>query len=240
MKSIPVSPLVRDAVLRSLLSSYGDGASKDSAAARRVSGKVDWAMYGSQKSWAWDADGSSNTELILVWHIGTRLFEMKSTSASPDMIAACHLSYYCAYLVAVAPELLPDSAAWTRRRYKEVSDDVRAALGADGGGGGTESTAERYERLLAELSKDSRDTVLQRGAELGRHLVEEYAEDEASACRILADFWSEMVLFLALSENVKGHVQAMARGGEFITLVWALLLHAGVTTRPNTPGGAIP
>jgi hypothetical protein len=49
-----------------------------------------------------------------------------------------------------------------------------------------------------------------------------------------------MVLFLALSENVKGHVQAMARGGEFITLVWALLLHAGVTTRPNTPGGAIP
>ncbi|CAD6231482.1 unnamed protein product [Miscanthus lutarioriparius] len=241
MKSLPVSPLVRDAVLRSLLSSYGDGASQDSAAARRVGGKVDWAMYGSHKSWAWDADGSSNTELILVWHVGTRLLEMKSTSASPDMIAACHLSYYCAYLVAVAPELLPDSAAWTRRRYKEVSDDVRAALGADGGGGGTESTAERYERLLAELSKDSRDTVLRRGAELGRHLVEEYAEDEASACRILADFWAEMLLFVAPSENVKGHVQAMARGGEFITLVWVLLLHAGVTTRPNTtPGGAIP
>jgi hypothetical protein len=231
MKSIPVSPSVRDAVPRSLLSSYGDGASKDSAAARPV--------VGGKVGWAWDADGNSNTELILVWHVATRLFEMKSTApASPeDMIAACHLSYYCAYLVAVAPELLPDSAAWTRRRYKEVSDDVLAALGADGG---DESTGERYERLLAELSKDSRDTVLRRGAELGRHLVEEYGEDEASACRILADFWSEMVLFVASSENVMGHVQAMARGGEFITLVWALLLHAGVTTRPNTPGGAIP
>ena len=52
MKSIPVSPLVRDAVLRSLLRSHGDGASQDSVAARRVGGKVDWAMYGSQKSWA--------------------------------------------------------------------------------------------------------------------------------------------------------------------------------------------
>jgi hypothetical protein len=70
--------------------------------------------------------------------------------------------------------------------------------------------------------------------------VEGYAEDEASACRILSDFWSDMVLFVAPSEKIKGHVQAMARGGEFITLVWALLLHAGVTTRPNTSGGAIP
>jgi hypothetical protein len=89
-------------------------------------------------------------------------------------------------------------------------------------------------------TKDSRDTVLRRGAELGRHLVEEYAVDEASACRILADFWSEMLLFVAPSEDVNSHVLAMARGGEFITPVWALLLHAGVTTRPNTPGGAIP
>jgi hypothetical protein len=68
-----------------------------------------------------------------VWHVATRLFEMKSTSASasPDMIAACHLSYYCTYLLAVAPELLPDDAALTRERYKQVSDDVHAALGKD-------------------------------------------------------------------------------------------------------------
>ncbi|XP_062209953.1 uncharacterized protein LOC133911635 [Phragmites australis] len=239
MTSVQVLPAVKDAVLRSLLSSYGR-LRKGGAAPRRVGGKVDWAMYDSRKSWAWDGEGSSNTELILMWHVGTRLFEMKSTSASPDMIAACHLSYYCAYLVAVAPELLPDCAAWTEKRYKEVLEDVREALGEDGGAG-SESTAERYGRVVQALSADSRDKVLRRGAELGRHLVEEYAEEEASACQILADFWSEMVLYVAPSENVKGHVQAMARGGEFITLVWALLLHAGVTTRPaGTPGGAIP
>ncbi|CAL4963803.1 unnamed protein product [Urochloa decumbens] len=233
MMSVPVSQAVRDAVLRSLLSNYGRMDDKGSApaAARRVGGKVDWALYGGDGS-----SSSSNTELILVWHVATRLFEMKSTSASPDMIAASHLSNYFAYLVAAAPELLPDSAEWSKKRYEEVSEDSRAALlGADGG---NESAEVRYEQMTKALSGASRDAVLQRGAELGRHLVEQYGgEDEASACRILADFWSEMALYVAPSENVKGHVQAMARGGEFITLVWALLLHAGVTTRPDAPAG---
>lgn len=239
MRSVEVSPAVKDAVLRSLRSSYGR-MDKGSEAARRIGGKVHWAWFESQKSRSSDGDGSSSaTEYILAWHVGTRLFEMKyshaasPTSASADMIAACHLSYYCAYLAAAAPELLPDSPAWTEKRYKEVVEDVQAALGEDDA---SESTAQRYERLVQALSAGSRDNVLRRGAELGRRLVEQYAEDEASAWLFLADFWSEMVLFVAPSENVKGHVEAMARGGEFVTLVWALLLHAGVTTRPETSG----
>ncbi|CAL4976482.1 unnamed protein product [Urochloa decumbens] len=212
MRSVPVSPAVKDAVIRSLLSSYGRMDDKGkSVAARRVGGsKVDWALHGG------DGRSSSSTELILTWHVATRLYEMKAKSApeSADMAAACHLSYYCAYLAAAAPELLPDATAWTERRYREVSDDVRAALGADGTG--SEPLAERYELVVAALSAGPRDKVLWRGAELGRRLVEEYAGDEPS-------------------ENAKGHVEAMARGGEFITLVWALLLHAGVTTRPDTP-----
>jgi len=78
------------------------------------------------------------------------------------MEAARHLSCYCAYLVAAAPELLPDSDAWTMKRYKDVSDDVRAALLA--AGGGRESPASRYERLVAALSAESRD----RGVAAGR------------------------------------------------------------------------
>lgn len=184
MKSIEVSSAVKDAVLRSLLSSYGR-MSKDTAVERRVSGKIDWLLYGSDKIWAWNGSGKGTTELILMWHIGTRLFEMKSTTASPEMIAASHLSNYCAYLVAAVPELLPDCAAWTKKRYEEVAKDVKAALGADVGGCRSMSTPEKYQRLLIALSHDSRDSVLQRGAEIGQHLVEEYAEDQASACRIL-------------------------------------------------------
>jgi hypothetical protein len=242
LRSVKVSPAVKDAVLRSLKSSYGGLDKGSTAASQRV------GLGGKVGSWAWPASGdrsgnNSTTEHILACHIGTRLFEMKyshtgaSTSAVAlaDMTAASHLSNYCAYLVAAAPELLPDSPAWTDKRYKEVV----AAFGKDDDGA-SESTTQRYERLLMELSATTRDEVLQRGAELGTGLVEAYEEDEAAAWRFLADFWSEMVLFVAPSKNVKGHVEAMGRGGEFVTLVWALLLHAGVTDRPETPGGSIP
>ncbi|XBI88737.1 hypothetical protein VPH35_026660 [Triticum aestivum] len=240
MRSVELSPTVKDAVLRSLKSMYGGLDKGSMAAAQRVGlgGKVD--------NWAWPAsgDGSSSgtTEHILACHIGTRLFEIKyshaacRTSAADDMIAACHLSYYCAYLVAATPGLLPDSPAWTDKRYKEVVVDVQAALGKDDDGA-SESTTQRYERLRRELSATTRDEVLQRGAKLGSRLVEAYAENEAAAWRFLADFWSEMVLFVAPSKNVKGHVEAMGRGGEFVTLVWALLLHAGVTDRTGTRDG---
>ncbi|KAM0903032.1 hypothetical protein ACQ4PT_018850 [Festuca glaucescens] len=252
MKSVKISTAVKDVVLRSFKSSYG-GLDKGSTAAPRVglSGKVSW-------DWPWPAtasgsenenlslggSGNSTTEHILACHIGTKLFEMKyshaacPTSAAADKTAACHLSHYFAYLVAAAPGLLPDSTAWTEKRYKEVVADVQAALGEDVADGASESTAQRYERLLKELSASSRDKVLRRGAELGRLLVEAYVGDEAAAWRFLADFWSEMVLFVAPSQNVKGHVEAMGRGGEFVTLVWALLLHAGVTDRADTPRGS--
>jgi hypothetical protein len=157
---VEVTPDVKDAVFRSLLSSYGRMSKGGAAAVRRVGGRINWAVYGTRRSWAWgdeDDGGSSNAELILTWHIGTTLFAMNSTTSTsaPEMEAARHLSCYCAYLVAAAPELLPDSDAWTMKRYKDVSDDVRAALLA--AGGGRESPAARYERLVAALSAESRD-----------------------------------------------------------------------------------
>jgi hypothetical protein len=164
---VEVTPDVKDAVFRSLLSSYGRMSKGGAAAVRRVGGRINWAVYGTRRSWAWgdeDDGGSSNAELILTWHIGTALFAMNSTTSTsaPEMEAARHLSCYCAYLVAAAPELLPDSDAWTMKRYKDVSDDVRAALLA--AGGGRESPAARYERLVAALSAESRD----RGVAAGR------------------------------------------------------------------------
>jgi hypothetical protein len=98
---------------------------------------------------------------------------------------------------------------------------------------------------VATLSAGARDKALRRGTEIARRLAEEYTtaaedDDEASAWLFLADFWSEMMLYVAPSENIKGHVEAMARGGEFVTLLWALLLHAGITARPEAPSRIIP
>uniref|UniRef100_A0A0E0C1D4 DUF4220 domain-containing protein n=1 Tax=Oryza meridionalis TaxID=40149 RepID=A0A0E0C1D4_9ORYZ len=162
--------------------------------------------------------------------VATRLFETAHARTSPDddKIVACHLSYYSAYLVAAVPELLPDCPAWTQKRYKKVATATCARRWG--------VTARLRRRALADAKPGSRDEVLQRGVVIVGRLVEEFTEgedvDEELAWQFLANFWSEMVIYVAPSENVKGHVEAMGRGGEFVTLVWALLLHAGITTRP--------
>uniref|UniRef100_A0A0D9V0G5 DUF4220 domain-containing protein n=1 Tax=Leersia perrieri TaxID=77586 RepID=A0A0D9V0G5_9ORYZ len=185
----------------------------NNAAEQRVGaagGKVDWMWYGSQKSWVFDGVGDGSV-------------------STTDVILAWH---------ALRDEVSNDGAAWTQKRYKDVAADVTAALGKDGAAAGDTAS---YERLVKTLSGDKGDRVLRRGADIARRLAVEYAaEDEASAWLFLADFWSEMVIYVAPSENVKGHVEAMSRGGEFVTLAWALLLHAGVTSRPQAPSSIIP
>uniref|UniRef100_A0A0D9V0G4 DUF4220 domain-containing protein n=1 Tax=Leersia perrieri TaxID=77586 RepID=A0A0D9V0G4_9ORYZ len=222
MKSVHVSSVVKAAVFRSFDKVYGAGF------AHRAS-------YGSLTRFMFDFSFDSVTDKILAWHVATRLYEMKCSpqqSSSSDTTAACHLSYYCAYLAAAAPELLPDSAAWTEKRYKEVAAAVTTALGKYGAVAAVDMTPRWHEELLKKLSSDDRDEVLQRAVAIARRLESEFGENKASAWSFLAGFWSEMVICVAPSENVKGHVEAMARGGEFVTLVWALLLHAGVTARP--------
>lgn len=85
-------------------------------------------------------------------------------------------------------------------------------------------------------NQDSHE-LLNKGAKLGKQLVEEAEKSrdtagEDAVWELLAEFWSDMVLYLAPSDNVKSHIEALQRGGELITLLWALLLHAGITTRP--------
>jgi len=79
--------------------------------------------------------------------------------------------------------------------------------------------------------------VLKNGVELAKQLVEKINGEEM-AWKLLADFWSEMILFVAPSDNLKGHSEAIARGGELITLLWALLFHAGIVSRPGEEDGA--
>ncbi|RLN34078.1 hypothetical protein C2845_PM03G23780 [Panicum miliaceum] len=51
----------------------------------------------------------------------------------------------------------------------------------------------------------------------------------------MAEFWVETILYVAPSENAKAHMERLARGGEFLTHIWALLAHAGILTRDLEP-----
>ncbi|EES08955.1 uncharacterized protein LOC8070211 [Sorghum bicolor] len=165
---------------------------------------------------------------------------------SSKAVVACCLSRYCMHLVAEAPELLPDKPAWITRRYEAVKKRIEEAPKCSG----DESSV--YQHLVDTFSGGGGNShdVLINGVRLGKQLVEEAeirrrqrsqgggrgaeagAQAEDEVWELLSDFWSEMVLYLAPSDNVKVHIEALQRGGELITLLWALLLHAGITSRP--------
>jgi hypothetical protein len=61
---------------------------------------------------------------------------------------------------------------------------------------------------------------------------------EGEAWMMQVEFWSEMILYIALLENVRAHLGGIARGGELITILRALLTHARIMSWPADAGGA--
>ncbi|RLN33259.1 hypothetical protein C2845_PM03G18870 [Panicum miliaceum] len=201
------------------------------------------------ESFIWACHGKGTSDTLLVWHIATCILEVKhpyghdqEQDSSPNLnsdnkIAATHLSRYCAYLVTWCPELLPDNNAWSKSLYKAVKKDAERALAAGHPMAGSSTPEDECQQLVQLLGANSKHEVLKNGVKLGKQLVETI-NDEETTWKLLADFWSEMILYIAPSENLKGHSEAIARGGELITLLWAMLFHAGIINRPDEEDGA--
>ncbi|RCV30038.1 hypothetical protein SETIT_6G061900v2 [Setaria italica] len=179
----------------------------------------------------WASDGEGIADIILMWHIATGILGVRRQHQQPpsgDMIVATHLSRYCAYLVAYVPELLPDYDKWSKGLYMAVKKDSMRALAGRAARPAAES---EYDKLVSLLQERAENEVLRNGVKLAEKLER---EGEEAAWRLLAGFWSQMILYIAPSENLNGHADAIARGGELITFVWALLMHAGIARRPAT------
>ncbi|GMY38450.1 hypothetical protein FCV25MIE_33694 [Fagus crenata] len=169
---------------------------------------------------SWACRLETQTHVIMVWHIATSLCEkeckqdnivMKST----PFIVANALSKYCAYLVAFAPRFLPDNSYMTEVIFDQVVQEARDVLN------GCNSTTSKYGKMMkisAGVGKgDPGENIIKRGARW----------------EILADFWAEMMLFVTPSNDTTVHAEYLAKGGEFVTHLWALLSHAGILERDS-------
>uniref|UniRef100_A0A8R7QWP0 Uncharacterized protein n=1 Tax=Triticum urartu TaxID=4572 RepID=A0A8R7QWP0_TRIUA len=95
------------------------------------------------------------------------------------------------------------------------------------------SELEYRRRLIKLLSAERNHEVLKDGAKLAERMIGLTEEGEEMAWKALATFWSEMVLYVAPSDNIDGHMKALARGGELITVLWALVTHLGIVGRSD-------
>ncbi|KAM3223572.1 hypothetical protein ACQJBY_057126 [Aegilops geniculata] len=189
----------------------------------------------------WTFGERGTAEIMLVCHIattilGARLPTHQPPSETDHISAANHISQYCAYLVAHYPELLPEDDEWCKSLYKAVEKDAkRVLIGNDDSRESWMSEVEYRRRLIQLLSAERNHEVLKDGARLAEQLAE---EGEEAAWKALAAFWSEMILYVAPSDNIDGHMKALARGGELVTLLWALVTHLGIVGRSDNTADA--
>jgi hypothetical protein len=93
---------------------------------------------------------------------------------------------------------------------------------------------------LETIAGTAGDALVVQGARLARQLTEEI-QDKKLQWKVLADFWAEMILYVAPCDDdlARAHLETLTRGGEFITHLWALLTHAGVLKRHTTGPEAV-
>ncbi|CAN6362632.1 unnamed protein product [Urochloa humidicola] len=216
IQQVQVPPEVKAASVNALRSSNGR--------LSKGTGTVRKSRTGECLLWACDGEGTS--DVILVWHICTSIFESKHGGASTKRIVAMLLSQYCVYLMAAAPELLPDDKAWSKKLYETISKDIERALAGN-------NEPVEHEGMVQLLNERSEYELVKRGVKLRVQLIG-LAPDEEVGWSLMASFWSEMILYVAPSDSLKApHKKATARGTELLTLIWALLTHAGVLSRPS-------
>lgn len=153
----------------------------------------------------------------------------------------------CAYLVAFRPELLPDDRNETQHLYKTAVKDLKETLGGCWGYYAMEERG-RLDRLLqiadggpCGSGTDEEGSVVKHGAILGKKLIGELVAGRSSKeelWKVLAQLWAQVVVYLAPATAteatlLRGHYAALVEGGEFLTILWALATHTGLTRPTN-------
>uniref|UniRef100_A0ACD5W6R1 Uncharacterized protein n=1 Tax=Avena sativa TaxID=4498 RepID=A0ACD5W6R1_AVESA len=180
---------------------------------------------------------------IMTWHVATSICSYGLTvedASSPELVknhaVATKLSGYCAYLLAFKPDLVPDSTYTSLSMAHGTLQNAREYLAE------CKSNKEMYDKLIElgnSRSKVNEVRFLHEGARIAVYLVDSTRiETEEERWRVLAVFWANMMLWIASSDRAVAHATRMATGGEFITLIWALLTHAHVVDKIQGPSGA--
>lgn len=171
-------------------------------------------------------DKENQTHIIMIWHIATCYCEMATLKyLSPrnggelkfHLDVATILSKYCAYLAVSAPKLLPGNHYDTSLIFDAIAVEAAQSL---------RKAKDKYEAMRS-LTESTEMTIFQM-VKLGRQLEE---MEDGKRWKVLADFWAELLLYVAPSDNVKDHIECLGNGGEFLTHLWALLSHAGILDR---------
>ncbi|KAF8732694.1 hypothetical protein HU200_015027 [Digitaria exilis] len=198
----------------------------------------------------WACNRDSVAEVILTWHIATTILEVKCAPQTIEEVGlsrvATRLSKYCAYLVAFHPDLLPDYQEKAELVFQDMTEELKGMLGSREYY--LSSLRVRVDKILEitqveEARDETRNQVgttgqsdeykvVMNATKLCRSLMPESNNGLEIMWKVLADVWTELIVFMAPSNNeerLKGHEEVLIQGGEFITVLWALTTHIGIS-----------
>jgi hypothetical protein len=203
---------------------------------------------------SWACKSNSVSEVILTWHIATSIMEVESrplaasTTEATSSRVAIKLSKYCAYLVAFHPELLPENPEKVELVFEKMKEELKGMIGCreyylsrlgtrvHNIINGKTRDQPQSRRNQAVGASDQSSKVVRDGIELARSLMGMGEAANSNRWKVLADVWTELMVYVAPSsdeERVKGHEDVLVQGGEFITVLWALTTHIGVSRPPT-------
>ncbi|XP_037474404.1 uncharacterized protein LOC119350884 [Triticum dicoccoides] len=155
-----------------------------------------------------------------------------------NYIAANSISRYCAYLLVIEPDLLPDSFLTADDLFRCAVDEALDILK------GCDTLQSIYRRLVRGIPRqDDRkmdrlkthpDTILANAARLAWSLIHEIP-DEVVRWKVLAEVWADILVHTAPSWNASAHKKCLATGSEFITHIWVILSHCNVQSSSRWP-----
>lgn len=150
-------------------------------------------------------------------------------------LVARTLSQYCCYLLKLVPPLVPGNSLMAKAVLDEVFEERKHLLHWEHQNfphcGSSVQILDRlrgYESGNIVLDANEQgNTILKKGAVLGRKLTETTGDNSEALWKFLAEFWSGYIVYLAASTRASQHKMYLSTGGELVTHLWALLSHAG-------------
>ncbi|KAH7864245.1 hypothetical protein Vadar_027412 [Vaccinium darrowii] len=142
-------------------------------------------------------------ESIVIWHIATEVCYESDGPSEVKLKAVKILSDYMMYLLVICPNMFSFC-----NKYEEI----------------THHYADMKKIFDGKVVENKDDTLVNNAKRLMQDM-----KGNSKRWEIMGSMWAEMLCYAAMKCPVKNHMQELRQGGEFLTHVWLLLLHFGIT-----------
>ncbi|KAL2543174.1 Protein of unknown function (DUF594) [Abeliophyllum distichum] len=192
-------------------------------------------------SLGWTKEGEFD-QRILLWHIATDICYFLEWGDDPNNVSTTsierkqisdhskHISDYMLYLLVACPFMLPIGIGMIR--FRDTCAEAKEFLGERNLTSG-KTKAKTCKKLLqvntevppAKVKGDRSKSVLFDACLLAKSLL---AEKEYR-WKIISEVWVEMLAYASTHCRGNHHARQLRKGGEFLTHVWLLMAHLGIT-----------